>query len=107
MALCAATHDALFIREMTEEMGVKLGGPIDVLEDNQACIAIASNEETSQRAKHIDIRYHFVIGMIHAGVIKLTYCPTYHQAADILTKPTDELTFLRHRATLMGLPDCP
>ena len=107
MALCAATQDALFIRQMAEEMGIKLSGPIDVLEDNLACIAIASNEETSQRAKHIDIRYHFVRGMIQAGVIKLTYCPTYHQAADILAKPTDELTFLRHRATLMGLPDCP
>ena len=91
------------VKQMTEEMGVKLSGPIDVMEDNQAYIAIASNEETSQRAKHIDIRYHFVRGMIQAGVIKLTYCPTYHQAADILTKPTYELTFLRHRATLMSL----
>ena len=88
-------------------MGVKLGGPIDVLEDIHACIAIASNEETSQRAKHIDIRYHFGRGMIQAGVIKLTYYPTYHQAADILTKPTNELTFMRHRATMMGLLGCP
>jgi hypothetical protein len=107
MALCAATQDALFVRQMMEEMGLKRSGPMEVLEDNQACIAIASNEETSQRAKHIDIRYHFVRGMISAGIIKLTYCPTYYQAADILTKPTDQLTFMRHRATLMGLPACP
>ena len=42
--------------------------------------------------------------MIEANKIKLFYCPTYHQAADILTKPTDLLTFVHHRNPLMGAP---
>ena len=43
--------------------------------------------------------------MIDLKMVKMVYCPSYHQAADILTKPVDELTFLRHRTTLMGLPN--
>ena len=50
------------------------------------------------------MRYHFTRTMIEANKIKLVYCPTYHQAADIMTKPTDLLIFVRHRCTLMGLP---
>ena len=37
----------------------------------------------------------------------MVYCPFYHQATYILTKLVDELTFLRHRATFMGLSSCP
>ena len=52
----------------------------------------------------IDINYHYVRTMVQEGQVKVVYCPTYHQAADILTKGTDKVTFLRHRSTLMGLP---
>jgi len=78
--------------------------PIPIYEDNQACIANATKDSSPSKLKHIDLRYHFTRTMIEANKIKLVYCPTYHQAADIMTKPTDLLTFVRHRCTLMGLP---
>ena len=76
------------------------------------CLLSATDDATTlifcnAKLKHIDLRYHFTRTMIEANKIKLTYCPTYHQAADILTKPTDLLTFVRHRNTLMGLPSKP
>ena len=102
VALCAATQDACFLLQMLEELGIPHPEPIVVLEDNQACVSIATSEIASPKLKHIDLRYHFTRDMIEANKIRLVYCPTYHQAADILTKPTDLLTFLRHRSTLMG-----
>ena len=42
--------------------------------------------------------------MVQEGQVKVVYCPTYHQAADILTKGIDKVAFLRHGSTLMGLP---
>ena len=75
-----------------------------VYEDNQACISNATRDCAPAKLKHIDLRYHYTRSMIEAKKVKLVYCPTYHQAADILTKPTDLLTFMRHRSTLMGLP---
>ena len=92
---------------MLEEMGVYMRGAIPILEDNHACIVYATNDMKSLRAKHIDIKYHFIRNMIDLKMVKMVYCASYHQAADILTKQVDELTFLRHRATLMGLPRCP
>ena len=104
MALCAAAQGAAWLKQLLSELGMPQNDPIPVLEDNTACISMASKDAVSQRVKHIDIRYHFVRDVIRSGVISLVYCPTARQAADILTKPVDTLPFICHRATLMGLP---
>ena len=104
MALCAATQDCVYILQMLQELGMASKEAVKIFEDNQACMALASKDVASPKLKHVDIRYHFVRTMLKEGKTSLVYCPTYHQAADILTKPTDLLTFVRHRATLMGLP---
>ena len=105
IALCAATQDAVYLTQMLQEHGMDLREPVLMLEDNQACIQLADKNMASPRLKHVDIRYHYVRTMVQEKKIEIIYCPTYHQAADILTKPVDQLTFLRHRATLMGLPN--
>ena len=104
MALCAAAQDATWLKQLLSELGIPQRKPIPVMEDNTACISMATKDAVSQRVKHIDIRYHFVRDAIRNGVIRLVYCPTSKQAADILTKPVDSLPFICHRATLMGLP---
>ena len=92
---------------MLQEMGMGDNAPVSIMEDNQACMEIAGKDIVSPKLKHIDIRYYFVRTMLHEGKIQLIYCPTYHQAANIVTKGVDALTFFRHRATLMGLPFTP
>ena len=69
VALAAATQDAVFVRQMLEEMSVYMRGPIPVLEDNNACIVYANNDMTSQRGKHIDIKYHFIRTMVGMKII--------------------------------------
>ena len=39
-----------------------------------------------QRAKHIDLRYHYVRAKVKDGDIKLVYCETEEMMADLLTK---------------------
>ena len=104
VALCAATQDGAYLLQMLTEMGMGDNAPITILEDNQACISVGTKDIVSPKLKHIDIKFHYVKTMVQENKIKLVYCPTYHQAADILTKGTDKLTFIRHRSTLMGLP---
>ena len=104
MALCAATQDAVYLTQMMQELGMDIREPVLIMEDNQACIQLADKNIASPRLKHVDIRYHYVRTMAQEKKIEIVHCPTYHQAPDILTKPVDQLTFLRHRATLMGLP---
>ena len=41
---------------------------------------------TTNKTKHINIRFHFVRDLIKDGTIALTWCPTENMLADILTK---------------------
>lgn len=93
--LCIAIREAIFIRQMLSELGFPPDGPTRIGEDNTACISIATNEITSHRTKHIDIRYHFVRAAVRDGLIGLHYVPTKEMAADIFTKPLRNPQFTR------------
>ena len=54
--------------------------------DNQGAIALAKNPVHHTRAKHIDIRYHFIRDAVSDNIIWLQYVPTEEMTADSLTK---------------------
>jgi hypothetical protein len=54
--------------------------------DNQGALALAQNHVHHQRAKHIDIRYHFIRHAVQTKQATIIYIPTKDQIADILTK---------------------
>ena len=85
MAACSATQEAKFLRNILDDLGMAQP-PTVIFEDNQPAIHIAENRLTSQRSKHIDIKYHFIREAITDHIIKLVYVPTHDQLADILTK---------------------
>ena len=60
--------------------------PTVVYEDNTGCIEWSKNPVDHARAKHIDLKYHFIRAKVKDGDIKLVYCPTEEMMADILTK---------------------
>ena len=49
---------------------------MEILEDNQSAIEMASNPKYHGRTKHIDIRHHFIRDQVEQGNVRLTYCPT-------------------------------
>ena len=57
-----------------------------VYSDNDAALILAKNPEMHQKAKHIDIKYHFVRDEYDAGRIGLQRVGTAKNRADILTK---------------------
>ena len=63
-----------------------------VHEDNQSCIKIANSTKFTPRTKHITLKYHHFKSFVKSGKIKIGYCRTEDQKADLLTKPlSDEL----------------
>ena len=54
--------------------------------DNQGCVKLAENILSTSRAKHIEIRFHYVRDMCEQGKIELVYEPTATMTADVLTK---------------------
>ena len=60
--------------------------PQKIMANNQGCIKLAKNILSNSRAKHIEIRYHYVRDMWEQGKIELVYEPTATMTADVLTK---------------------
>ncbi|GKB01718.1 retrovirus-related pol polyprotein from transposon TNT 1-94 [Tanacetum coccineum] len=55
--------------------------------DNKSAIALCCNNVQHSRAKHIDIRYHFIKKQVENGIVELYFVRTEYQLADIFTKP--------------------
>nr|GEU73350.1 copia protein [Tanacetum cinerariifolium] len=55
--------------------------------DNKSAIALCCNNDQHLRAKHIDVRYHFIKEQVKNGIVELYFVRTEYQLADIFTKP--------------------
>jgi hypothetical protein len=91
MALTDATKELKWIKTLLAELGYsnrksKSDQPTDLFSDNQGAIALANNPVSHSRAKHIDIRHHFVREAIQDKIIWVQYIPTAEMTADSLTK---------------------
>jgi hypothetical protein len=86
IAASMATKEALWLRNLLSDFGMVVS-PVQILCDNQSAIAVATNPIMSQRAKHIDLQYHFLRDRIVRKEIALSYVSTKSNLADVLTKP--------------------
>ena len=86
MSLAAACQELLHIRQLLNCLGVKFSSPFKMFEDNQGCIALATNAVTTNRTKHVDVRYYFIRQCVQRNQVKVVWIPTVDMVADILTK---------------------
>ena len=86
MSLAAACQELLHVRQLLKSLGIKFSGPFKMFEDNQGCIALATNALTTNRTKHIDVRYHFIRQCVQRNQVQVLWIPTIDMVADILTK---------------------
>ena len=91
--LCSSVKQALFIRNLMNEIGFTQLEPTMMNEDNQAAIFLANNKACNDRTKHIHMRYLMVRDTIADKFIKVQHCPTECMLADVFTKPLTIKTF--------------
>ena len=106
MALSSATQESVWLRKLFTELGSPPEGPTVINEDNQSTIAMAKNPQHHGRAKHIDIKHHFIREKVHEGTVALKYCPSKEMTADILTKSLSKELFCKLR-TMAGVTKAP
>jgi len=72
--------------------------------DNHSAIDLASNPVYHERAKHIDVQYHFVGIFLKDGVLSLVKIHTSRNPADMLTKvvTTEKLKTCSASVGLLG-----
>lgn len=69
--------------------------------DNQSAIKLISTGILNKRSKHIDVRYRFIEKKVRENDIRLIYCNTNEQVADIFTKPLGLIKFKKFRDNLV------
>jgi hypothetical protein len=84
----------------------KSNKPAILFQDNQSTIRLLKNgKNSSDRTKHIKIRYFWLKDRVDSKDILVEYMPTEDMIADILTKPLQGEQFIKLRKLLMNLPN--
>jgi len=109
-AICKSVQEALYLRMLMEEVGLKVDKPLVIREDNRACIAFSKDPGEHKRTKHIDYRHFFVRDHVNDGEVLLEPIDSENQLADIFTKSFEpkRFNFLKNhlvvsRATIMNV----
>ena len=73
---------------------------ITLMQDNEGVKAMTENPLSSGRNKPIDVRWHFIRGLVGKKELKVVHVASEWQYADILTKALRVTLFKRHRKAL-------
>ena len=95
-----AARDAVWLKALLEEIGIKSQDPIPIYADNISSIMLANNPVFHARTKHIEVHYHFIREKVLSREIDLEYVAIEDQVANILTKALSRTKFERFRSSL-------
>ena len=103
IAASSMVQEVIYTRRLLEKLGFPQSDPTRIYEDNTTCIKWAGGVVGgSDRAKHIDLREHFVHEAQSNKVLQLEPVDSADNAADLLTKPLLKAAFLPLRKRMMG-----
>ncbi|GJT26106.1 retrovirus-related pol polyprotein from transposon TNT 1-94 [Tanacetum coccineum] len=86
IALSGCCAQILWMRSQLTDYGFQFN-KIPLYCDNKSEISLCCNNVQHSRAKHIDVRYHFIKEQVENGIVELYFVRTEYQLADIFTKP--------------------
>nr|GEW72081.1 copia protein [Tanacetum cinerariifolium] len=98
VSLSACCAQVIWMRTQLLDYGYKYNR-IPMYSDSKSAIAISCNPVQHSKAKHIDIRYHFIKEHVEKGTVELYFVGTEYQLADLFTKalPKERFEYLVHR----------
>ncbi|GJZ58306.1 retrovirus-related pol polyprotein from transposon TNT 1-94 [Tanacetum coccineum] len=94
----------LWMRSQLIDYGFQFN-KIPLYRNNKSAIALCCNNVQHSRAKHIDVRYHFIREQVENGIVELYFVRTEYQLADIFTKPLprDRFNFLIENLSMRSM----
>ncbi|GJZ37918.1 retrovirus-related pol polyprotein from transposon TNT 1-94 [Tanacetum coccineum] len=92
IALFGCCAQILWMRSQLANYGFQFN-KIPLYYDNKSAIALCCNNIQHSQAKHIDVRYHFIMEQVEKGIMELYFVRTEYHLADIFTKPLQRERF--------------
>jgi len=106
IAVVDSVKEALHIKLLCEECEIRPPNiPLEIQEDNNACIHLAHNLRGSQQAKHYELRLRFLNEHVLENNIEFSRVDTTQQLADGFTKPLSLPNFRIFRNWMLHNPD--
>ncbi|CAH0714616.1 unnamed protein product, partial [Brenthis ino] len=74
-----------------------------LLMDNRGAIELTQSYENSKRAKHIDIKMHFIKDLVDKKILDISYVSTENNLSDLFTKimSCERITFIRNSLNIV------
>ena len=101
VSMAQGSTDAIFVKNLLAE--INQSSKIKMYCDNQGAIHWAHDRRDPSRAKHVDLKYHFIRELVEEKIVEIGYVNTVDQIGDILTKP---LHGVRLKHLLSGVLIC-
>jgi hypothetical protein len=103
IALASAIQEAVYLKTLLADLCNPNDESVLIFVDNQGAIKISKNNITSNRTKHIDIKYHYCREKVQDGTVRLDYIPSEFMLADILTKAVGAVVLGRLVPNITGM----
>ena len=100
IALAKAAQELIWLQRLLMDMNKNSVDPMTIFEDNQSTIAMTKNPQHHGKAKHIDIKFHYIREMVTMNKIELKYCKSDKMIVDILTKGIGKIQFAKLRSMI-------
>jgi hypothetical protein len=102
VGLSDGTPTVLWVKNFLESQGYDVG-PAIVHQDNKSTMILAEKgKSTTNRTRHINIRYFFIKDRIESGDVKVIYTQTEEMVADFFSKPLQGQLFEKFRDIIMN-----
>ena len=86
IAATSCACQCISIQRILEHLGSAEKEATKILCDNSSTIQLSNNPVFHERSKYIAVRFHFLRDLVNDQVVRLTYCCSNEQVADIMTK---------------------
>ena len=102
--MCEGTTYIVWMKSFMQNLGFRASNRATprMYEDNNSAIWWSKENMAFARTKHLMIKKNFVKRSVDAGVMTVMSCDTGKMTSDMLTKPMQSNTALRHMV-LMGM----
>jgi hypothetical protein len=102
MSMTRAAQQVTWMYAFLDEVGLPQELPFTIHGDNAPAIALTKNTKGHARAKHIDVRYHYIREAVSQGRALIEHVPSEQNLADIFTKSLPR-TVHQHLCQQIGL----